>query len=163
MLFRSFQKTTGAYGGDTHNWFAFGDCSYGNGGGAGRGVGSLNGFLANNTGRPVVGLWSDGTANTYNQGPWDSGLGPRTIFGNKEYVENVGLDSISGVYDGFPLGVATFPRNGNAPFGYRGRLPDLYCIGTAPVGASIPGGGPLTERVVVGNLAMPFTGGSPNL
>lgn len=149
------QKTVDNDPSDTRNVFALSSSMAINYQSA-RGAGRSDMFVADYS--AFDGQNKDGSIiNNSNNG----GMGPVTAFGylpQTPYAGGYGLDTASGNYLAFPTHGLTY-----SPTAYRGRFPDLYSIGTAPVGASIPVGGPSQERIVVGDVVIPFVGGSPNL
>lgn len=153
-LLLGFQKTVDNDPSDTQNVFALcsGDTpNYQSARGAGRQVYFISepsSFTGKNKDGSNMGAGNNG------------GLGPNIAFGNPSviYTGGYGIDALSGNYLAFPVTGMSY-----TPTAYRGRFPDLYSIGLAQVGAGIPVGGPGQQRIVVGDVVIPFVGGSPNL
>lgn len=79
-------------------------------------------------------------------------------FGGSAYAGNYGIDSVSGDFMSYPLFVMSLASQ----VAYRGQVPDLYFIGTATVGASVPTVA-AQERVIAGDVIVPFPGIVPNI
>lgn len=68
-------------------------------------------------------------------------------------IAGLGVDAINGKYNSIPAEVIEI----SPQYLYRGYFPDIYVVGGAAVGSSIPS--TITqERIIVGNLILPCTG-----
>jgi len=80
-----------------------------------------------------------------------SGGARRFTFGANAYPQNFGIDAVSGNYLATTVDVVSL----GAQVSKRGRIPDMYSIGTAPLGSSVPSVS-AQERVVMGDFVVPF-------
>jgi len=80
-----------------------------------------------------------------------SGGGRRFTFGATAYPQNHGVNTLTGNY----MAVAFDVMSLTGQVSYRGQIPDMYPIGTATVGASVPST-VAQERVVMGDFVVPF-------
>lgn len=127
---------------DTNNWFAIAAAAASGRGGVGynalQQVGGCVSRTPNNSGVVTTG-----------------GAGVPE-FGNTAYPGTYGVDGVSGDYMAFPIFVMSL----GPQVAYRGQLEDTYLIGTAAVGASVPSAA-AQQRVVVGDVVVPFNGTPP--
>lgn len=142
--FMAVQKTTAASPSDTRNVFALGAS-----GNSGRGAPSTGTIV--NASAGCVGRFPNGAQNT------TGGIQAGGRFGGSDWPGTLGIDSVTGNYLAFPHHVGSL---GGAQPSYRGVLPDQYSIATAPVGGAIPSAA-AQERVVVGDIIMPYPGVNP--
>jgi hypothetical protein len=142
--FIAVQKTTAASPSDTRNVFALGAFASG-----ARGAPSVGSLI--NTASGCVGRFPNGAVNT------TGGIQSAGRFGATDWPGSIGIDSVTGNYLAFPHHVGSL---GGAQPSYRGVFPDQYSIATAPVGGAIPSAA-AQERVVVGDIIMPYPGVNP--
>jgi len=141
----SLKKTVNNTVTDTRNIFIGGESSNG-----GRGV-PTTAMLSTFTGQH--GLRPNGSHPGTSGGAQQAGN-----FANTSYPSNSGIDALSGNYLAFPVGVICV----GTQVAYRGEIPDLYSVGLATVGASIPSVA-AQERVIAGNFIIPFPGVAPTI
>lgn len=142
--FLALLPSVNARGGDSYNWFAIGHASSG-----GRGAPAHANLIA--------------AAGCSSRAP--NGSAPVTVggvqsvtFGSSAYAGSYGVDALSGDYLAYPMFVMSL----SPQVAYRGQIPDVYVIGTATVGGSIPSAA-AQQRVVAGDLVVPFTTTPPNI
>lgn len=141
--FVALQKTTGNHVSDTRNVFWLVNSDIG-----ARGAPLYSVILNSSAG--CVGRCPN--ALTYSTGGCR-----RTNFGGGE-MANVGPDALSGKYNTFPLDVAvTGPQ-----VAVRGIIPDMYLVGTPPVGDKVPSAA-AQEWVITGDFLVPMHGVNPNI
>lgn len=135
--FICFWKTSNPQVGDTRNRFVIsGDTSF-----SGRGSPSLSrtqqsGFCAS---IQPNGSQKGGGGFSY------------LVAAGASVIGGLSVDAIDGLYKTFPIWVIeTSPM-----YVDRGTLPDIYHVGDAPVGSSIPNS-VAQERIVISNLVLPF-------
>lgn len=138
----SLVKTTGST--DTRNVFAFGHSQTSTRGAPGHNVT----FGSNG----CVGRLPNGTAIS------TGGLVKPTA-GGSEYLGVGGTDALSGKYLAFPCDVMSLA---GGQYAWRGRVPDVYSVGLAAIGSSIPSAA-AQERVVAGDFILPFPGVVPTV
>ena len=131
-------QTSGAQAADTRNWYGIGSALV-----SGRGAPN---WAAISSTTALVGRLPDGTM------PTQGGIKAIT-FGGSVYAGTFGADFNSSNYFADPLEIREVTQVWD-----RGFLPDLYSIGTAPVGASFPLGSTQTH-VVIGDMLLPFPQG----
>jgi len=142
--FASLWRSDNARPSDTRNWFALGASST-----SGRGAG-VHSTIAGSSG------CISRTPN--NASVVSTGGVQNTNFGGVSYPNSYGVDALTGEYLAYPMFVMALAPQ----VVYRGQLPDFYFIGTATVGASVPSA-VAQERVVIGDMVLPFTGTPPNV
>lgn len=136
--------STGGRVGDVTNWY-----THASGGTTSRGVPVYTTLIASN--------------GCVSRSPNNSAIvtlgGVRSAhYGGNAYPSAYGVDAISGDYLLLPLDLMSLAPQ----VAYRGTLDDLYFIGTAALGASVPSTA-AQERVVVGDLLVPFMGTVPTV
>lgn len=73
-----------------------------------------------------------------------------------QFVMLQSVDSIDGKYNAEKMEIGDLTPN----YTRRGVLPDLYMVGTGPVGGSIPTTS-AQERIIIGDMIVPWTGSVP--
>ena len=141
--FLSLQKTINARPGDTRNVFWVLDTIL-----TGRGAPRASRLM--DTALGVVGRNPNGTTNTV------GGANSSGRFGGTNYPGAYGVDALSNNFLAFPVSVMSLGQNV-----YRGEIPDMYIVGTATVGASVPTA-VSQERIICGDTVVPFIGVNPN-
>lgn len=142
--FIALQKTAEAQVGDTRNVFWIGHSLN-----SARGAPSYS--VVGTSAVGCTGKQVNGGVNTL------GGIQNAGTFGATAIPGALGIDSISGNYPAFPCHIQTL----STTRAYRGKIPDLYMIGTAPLGGSVPSTAS-QERVVVGDFVVPFPTVNPN-
>lgn len=142
QTFLALQKSVDGGAGDTHNvfWILHSSSS-------GRGAPGLAG-VANATGGCVA-REPDGTTPT--------GGMLRPYFGGYDVTGVSGggvTDALTGKYNAFPCSVASSSAGQTA---YRGKIADMYHVGQANVGSSIPSAA-AQERTIIGDFIIPMPG-----
>ncbi len=138
--FAAMQKTHSAPAGDTNNVFLISQSSQV----TGRGSPFSTGAFLNNQG--CCGRNSHGTSNT------TGGLSTLQLISSTYYTG--GVDALTSDYLAFPMSVMSL----GSETGYRGRISDMYHIGTVvPIGDSVPSIA-AQERIIMGDYIVPFPG-----
>lgn len=140
--YTSLVQSTGAHVSDTNNWFA-----------TMRAVTSLRGS-PDLSGLTTAAGWGARAPN--NSAPVSTGGAMVPSFAGSAWPGTYGVDSLTSNYPGFPVFLASLTPQ----VAWRGQIPDLYWCAAAPVGSSIPNAAS-QERVVAGELYVPFVGGAP--
>lgn len=135
--------TTGAQTGDTRNKFAFYTTQV-----SSRGAGTV-GTLSSNA--SIIGRLPNNSA------PVSSGGIGVPSFGGTAYMGAQGVDALTGNYLVYDMVVMSLNVG---QISRRGLLTDLYWVGTAPLLGSVPSAA-AQERVIMGDVIIPFTGTPP--
>lgn len=143
--FASLTRSVGAHVNDTNNYFA---CA--RGAISARGVPDYSSLISNGQ---FQSRSPNGTVVP------TSGGASSVQFGGAAWPASAGIDSLTSTWPAFPIGVASLQTGHIA---YRGTIPDWYWVATATVGSSIPSAAN-QERVVAGDIIIPFVGGAPIL
>lgn len=136
--FMALQKTSNPQPGDTRNIFLIGHSLA-----SARGAPSYAGVVPVSTG--CVGRNPNGSVNTL------GGIQNAGTFGTTASPGAAGVDALSGNYPTYPCHVSS----SGTQRCYRGQLPDLYMVGTAPNTGSVPSTA-AQLRVVAGDFIVPF-------
>mgnify|MGYP001566308965 FL=1 len=139
------QKTTNPQTGDTRNVFLLGHSLV-----TGRGAPSYGALVQAAAG--CVGRNVNGSVNT------TGGIQNAGTFGATAWPGSNGIDAVSGNYPAYPCHVSSL----GTQEAYRGQLPDLFVIGTAPTAGSVPSSAAQTS-VIAGDFVVPFPTVNPTV